>query len=81
MWLFVQLLARIRGNLKNFTCSYLFLYYWLLCTLWLIVDLEQGDFNQEYINGEYATPIWGVNTALAKDDVRSRCRLVVNIIK
>ena len=32
---------------------------------------------QEYINGEYATPIWGVNTALAKDDVRSRSRLVV----
>ena len=35
-----------------------------------------------YLNGEYeyATPIWGVNTALAKDDVQSRI-LVVNIIK
>ena len=25
----------------------------------------------------HATPIWEVNTALAKDDVRSRSRLVV----
>ena len=32
-------------------------------------------------SGECATPIWGVNTALEKDDVRSRSRLVVNIIK
>ena len=36
---------------------------------------------QEYINKECATLIWEVNAALAKDDVRSRCRLVVNIIK
>ena len=37
---------------------------------------EQGP---ELSRGEYATPIWGggVNTALAKDDVRSRSRLVV----
>ena len=36
---------------------------------------------QEYINKECATLIWEVNMALAKDDIRSRCRLVVNIIK
>ena len=36
---------------------------------------------QEYINKECATLIWEVNMALAKDDVRSRYRLVVNIIK
>ena len=34
---------------------------------------------QNHKDGECATPIWRVNTALAKDDVRSR--LVVNIIK
>ena len=42
-------------------------------TCMAIIIIQQ----QEYINGEYATPIWGVNTALAKDDVRSRSRLVV----
>ena len=37
----------------------------------------------EYVNKECATLMWEVNTALAKDDARSRCRLslVVNIIK
>ena len=36
---------------------------------------------QEYINKECATPIWVVNTALAIDDVKSRSRLVVNIVR
>ena len=34
------------------------------------------------MESDCATPIWGVNIyALAKDDVRNRSRLVVNIIK
>ena len=53
----------------------------LLCEHYLLNIFSSlcGDglwLRQEYINGEYATPIWGVNTALAKDDVRSRSRLV-----